>query len=76
MRSEKFIAIKIVPGEKLRKRSSITESPLVPPSKREWGKINKTVLKPYKALPMVIKIKSLIDELNSKKKDLPPKEDL
>ena len=50
----KLSITRMVPGEKVRKEFKITDIPLVPPSKREWGKINDTVLKAYKTLPAKI----------------------
>lgn len=41
----------MIPGEKGRKASKITEIPLIPPSKRVLGKMNSTVLAAYKTLP-------------------------
>ena len=41
-------------GEKGKKKFKITEMPLVPPSNKECGKINNTVLTAYKAQPSII----------------------
>ena len=42
--NEKLITIKMFDGEKDKKKFKITEMPLVPPSSKECGKINNTVL--------------------------------
>jgi hypothetical protein len=46
-----FITNRMTPGENLMNEVSITLMPLVPPSKSDLGKINRTVLIEYTRLP-------------------------